>query len=462
MPDTLRTVPNCQNSILEWFRAPNSLLHISNNLVFEQFRHAYNLQHCWVKQLPLNTIQVRPNMKKVQNDPRILAPTSDSLEVCSTSRRPSIANVFQHLVLLLLIGGVPQEVFLKWAEERLEDLTSCFKKIQKACKALEPFIFERQECQIVFKMLLAEIRLEEPFVTKVLADLRNSQLSELSKCRFPVEGTYYLKGCADPTGILSPSQVFILREHPVIAEEVLVYKPPGLYPGDIRKFQAVPPPQALRDIVGVAKFGIFFSVHGERSATDQMANADLDGDEFWICENQEIIRHFQTCPPWMVPKESKTAAKLKIAPSKPDDFELEHIKLCMDAFFEPSFVKGQAANTWLALMDKYVSFCNVGCSDKSLMQKCLRLVDIYYEALDAEKTGKKVKSLTFDVIRIERPHFMEQAATSQLRLVQSSTVMGHVFDMVKRPCNACYVIPEVSMELDQQFLIPGHEQYCKK
>ncbi|KAI5080877.1 hypothetical protein GOP47_0004060 [Adiantum capillus-veneris] len=414
------------------------------------------------KQLPPNTIQVRRSMKKVENDPRVLTPTYDSLEVCATSRRPSIANVFQHLVLLLLIGGVPQEVFLKLAEERLEDMSSCFKKIQKACKALEPFIFEKQECQIVFKMLLSEIRIEEPFVTKVLVELRNSQLTDLSNCRFPVEGTYYLKGCADPTGILGPSQVVILREHPVIAEEVLVYKPPGLHPGDIRKFQAIQPPQALRDVVGSARFGIFFSVHGERSATDQMANADLDGDEFWICENQEIIRHFQVSPPWMVPKESKTAAKPKIAPSKPEDFELEHIKFCMDAFFEPSFIKGQAANNWLALMDKYVSSHNVGHSDEKLMQKCLRLVDIYYEALDAEKTGKKVQSLSLDLRRGERPHFMESIATSRLKIFESSTVLGQVFDMVKRPCNASYIPPEVSMELDEQFLIPGHEQYFKK
>lgn len=76
----------------------------------------------------------------------------------------------------------------------------------------------------------------------------------------------------------------------VVADSVLVYKPPGLHPGDIHKFRAVPAPPGFMDFVGSARFGIFFSVQGKRSVVDEMASADLDGDEFWICLNVEVRR----------------------------------------------------------------------------------------------------------------------------------------------------------------------------
>lgn len=51
-----------------------------------------------------------------------------------------------------------------------------------------------------------------------------------------------------------------------------------------------------------------------------------------------------------------------------------------------------AADNWMALMDRFLTLGD-GCSideKNTVKAKILRLIDIYYEALDAPKKGLKV------------------------------------------------------------------------
>jgi RNA-dependent RNA polymerase len=75
------------------------------------------------------------------------------------------------------------------------------------------------------------------------------------------------------------------REHgPVYCPKVLVYKSPGLHVGDVKVFEAVWLKE-LAEIIGNGKHAIFFSVQGPRSVVDEIANSDLDGDQYWCCTN---------------------------------------------------------------------------------------------------------------------------------------------------------------------------------
>lgn len=56
------------------------------------------------------------------------------LDLCS--RRPGTAKLFQHLILLLKKGGVPEEVFINFAETALEDIKTCFKSREAAMRGL--------------------------------------------------------------------------------------------------------------------------------------------------------------------------------------------------------------------------------------------------------------------------------------------------------------------------------------
>lgn len=51
-----------------------------------------------------------------------------------------------------------------------------------------------------------------------------------------------------------------------------------------------------------------------------------------------------------------------------------------------------AADSWLALMDRFLTLGDDCAKEKDcLKERLLRLIDIYYDALDAPKTGAKVR-----------------------------------------------------------------------
>lgn len=57
---------------------------------------------------------------------------------------------------------------------------------------------------------------------------------------------------------------------------------------------------------------------------------------------------------------------------------------------------GIAADSWLSLMDRLLTLGDDRVTEKdSLKRKMLTLVDLYYEALDAPKSGKKVNCVFF-------------------------------------------------------------------
>ena len=60
-----------------------------------------------------------------------------------------------------------------------------------------------------------------------------------------------------------------------------------------------------------------------------------------------------------------------------------------------SYAKSVAADSWLALMDRLLSLGEDCIEEKDHVKaKILRLIDIYYEALDApKKGGRKVSSV---------------------------------------------------------------------
>lgn len=64
-----------------------------------------------------------------------------------------------------------------------------------------------------------------------------------------------------------------------------------------------------------------------------------------------------------------------------------------DCHYGCSIIKGWAANTWLVLMDHTMS-ANVEIqAQRYAKEHLLTLVNLFYESLDAEKSGKEVSML---------------------------------------------------------------------
>jgi len=42
--------------------------------------------------------------------------------------------------------------------------------------------------------------------------------------------------------------------------------------------------------IGPSKYTIFFSTNGDRPIVDEIANIDLDGELYWVCDNAEVLK----------------------------------------------------------------------------------------------------------------------------------------------------------------------------
>ncbi|KAF6135828.1 hypothetical protein GIB67_028147 [Kingdonia uniflora] len=97
----------------------------------------------------------------------------------------------------------------------------------------------------------------------------------LMEGKMHVSEYYYLMGTADPTGLLNSDEVCIIMDKGKIVGEVLVYRNHGLHFGDRHVLQATYVKE-LENIVGNAKYTIFFPTKGPRSLVAEISNGDFE------------------------------------------------------------------------------------------------------------------------------------------------------------------------------------------
>ncbi|KAK1266087.1 putative RNA-dependent RNA polymerase 4 [Acorus gramineus] len=292
------------------------------------------------KRLPPHTILIRPSMIKVDTDRNESTEQSvNSLEIVARSNQPKKASVSKFLIALLHYGGVPKEYFIELLMTYIEDAQHASLNKQAALAVAQRH--GDMDNFLVSRMILCGIPLDEPYLQLRLSEHMNSEKKGLKNFKLPINDSYYLMGTVDPTGTLSCNQVCVILDSGQVSGEVLVYKHPGLHFGDVHVLTAIYV-KDMEDIIGNAKYAIFFPTKGQRSLADEIANSDFDGDIYAISE---------------------------------------------------------AADSWLAYMDRLLTLSDECVEEKEcLREKMLQLVDIYYDAVDAPKSGLKVKLLFHDVM----------------------------------------------------------------
>ncbi|KAF6165726.1 hypothetical protein GIB67_012623 [Kingdonia uniflora] len=181
-----------------------------------------------------------------------------------------------------------------------------------------------------------------------------------------VSECYYLMGTADPTGLLNSDEVCIIMDKGKIVGEVLVYRIIGLHFGDIHVLQATYVKE-LENIVCNAKYAIFFPTKGPRSLAAEIENVDFESN-----------------------------------------------------------IIGTASDRCLAFMDRLLILGD-NCEEEKncIKEKMLPLTDIYYDALDAPKSEKKV-IIPKDLMAEKFPHFMKKWNS-----YNSKSVLGQIHDKVE-------------------------------
>ncbi|KAH6941071.1 hypothetical protein HPB50_013214 [Hyalomma asiaticum] len=377
-----------------------------------QIRYAgYKGVLCMNPELQGDQLLLRESMRKFH------CSTSDSLEIVQVSA-PRTVYLNRPLITILEQLGVPACAFLRLQHRMVLRMCDAFVNDDDALQLLSTHVHARYLPLVKFHRL-GLVLTREPFIRSLLLAVYNSLIANLkskSQIAVPEDSGRNMLGVLDETGTLEYGQVFVQftslksgdntsRVKPVtrvVTGTVLVTKCPCLHPGDVRKFKAVDVP-ALHHI----RDCIVFPAKGHRPHPNEMAGSDLDGDEYVVIAEKDLLFPGNNVEPMVF---SDNALKA----DTPQDLDEEMIS------FTCNYIKndniGLMSNAHLAWADQL--------PDGIFSQRCLSLAKKIATSLDFAKTGIPARMEKLE--RVYRyPEFMEKTGTKDT--YRSSRVLGQLY-----------------------------------
>ncbi|KAK4568483.1 hypothetical protein RGQ29_004046 [Quercus rubra] len=360
-------------------------------------------------------LSLRKSMEKFESKNRMLNVTkwSDSM--------PCYLN--REIITLLSTLGVKDEAFEAMQKEQLCLLGKMLTNREAAIKVLQ-ILNGSDSRNILVKMLLQGYEPnQEPYLSMMLQAHYENLLSDLkSRCRIFVPKGRILIGCLDETGILKYGQVYVritmtkaeLQSEDqsffrkvdettcIVVGKVVVTKNPCLHPGDIRVLEAIY--EVELEEKGLVDC-LIFPQKGQRPHPNECSGGDLDGDQFFISWDKNLI----PC---------QTEAPMDYTGRRPrkmdHDVTLEEIqKFFVDYMINDTL--GAISTAHLVHADRE--------SDKARSQKCLELANLHSMAVDFAKTGAPA-----EMPRVlkpkEFPDFMERLDKP---MYTSNSVLGKLY-----------------------------------
>ncbi|XP_022793056.1 probable RNA-dependent RNA polymerase 1 [Stylophora pistillata] len=256
-------------------------------------------------------VQFRNSMKKFSIPDERLRTSCTTFGVVKCSRPYTIGYLNKQITMLLADSGVKhsylrqlQNNFHYMLRELCSDRQSaesylCIKGERKLLGWLHDFGLGSPRLQRQLKALRAK---EVRKMQKEKADEDESSLTQTLKCklRVLVPKSRVVFGACDPFQTLEYGQcVFqptLFDEEQMEefqgAEEVIVVRNPCYHPGDIRTLKLIknkPEYAYLSDC-------IVFPTKGSRPHADESAGGDLDGDEFFVSWDKNLIPSWRSAP----------------------------------------------------------------------------------------------------------------------------------------------------------------------
>ncbi|XVE84716.1 hypothetical protein DITRI_Ditri17bG0035700 [Diplodiscus trichospermus] len=323
-------------------------------------------------------MSLRCSMHKFESNIRMLNVTKWSESM------PCFLN--REIVSLLSTLGIKDEVFEKMQQEQLCLLAKMLTNREAALDAIQSLGGVDSRNILVEMLQLYEPNVE-PYLSMMLLAHYESLLSDLKgRCRIFVPKGRILVGCLDETGILNYGQVYVCikmkkaeqesadqsffhkvdEEKAVVIGKVVVTKNPCLHPGDIRVLEAVY--EAQLEEKGLVDC-LVFPQKGERPHPNECSGGDLDGDQFFISWDRDLIP-CQTDAPM-----DYTGRRPRIMDH---DVTLEEI--------QKFFVDYMISDTLGAISTAHLVHADRE-PDKARSENCLALATLHSMAVDFAKTG---------------------------------------------------------------------------
>ena len=252
-----------------------------------------------------------------------------------------------------------------------------------------------------------------------------------------------MMGTADESGSLCYGEVFVQysvdidrpqAETKILEGPVVIAKNPCFHPGDMRKFTAVNKPH-LKHMIDC----VVFPTQGSRPHPDEMSGSDLDGDMYFVCWHSQMLPPGENKQPMNYEPKPKQVLHRAVTENDMIDFIGSYIN---------GDKLGVIANSHLAHAD--------GQESGIFSQQCLDLAQMHSDAVDFPKTGCPVK-IPPALRPRQYPHYMLKRDKPGYR---SEHVLGKLYDQCHSiMLNRGQDDDDLETGIDDQFLIPGHEDY---
>ncbi|KAJ7731722.1 RNA dependent RNA polymerase-domain-containing protein [Mycena olivaceomarginata] len=311
----------------------------------------------------------RRSMKKYEGGPQVL-------EVQDVSRLPKSGRLNKQFIVLLLTRGIPPSVFDELLQMQLDEIDKITTDREKALACVGGEIDAEGDSffQDLKEMLLAGHNITEPYLATLLCRFQNTTRKKLrDKLQIPVKDSSYMFGVVDHCGVLKEGEVYINIR--------------------IRVLEAVNKPE-LKHFTNC----IVFSASGTHSETDRMGGGDLDGDQYYVIFNPQLIPE-SAPPPALRPKKIARrtitiAGHTHTIPS-PVKRNMDKRTDAINTFIEHrcNFVVGEMSNTWMDLVGATPELANNA--------ECKALVPLIEDALDAVKSGGGLRRIKDDFRRVK-------------------------------------------------------------
>ncbi|KAJ1566164.1 hypothetical protein HK096_004058 [Nowakowskiella sp. JEL0078] len=248
----------------------------------------------------------RKSMKKFSALPN----SDNSFGIVQCSKPYTFGALNAEHVTLLTELGISKETLIKKQAEYFAFHESA---ITDAEVAFQLFAFRNQ-----FDLIE---KLTDLGISSVQSDLRAAQKDEISKSldkrserkvRFILPQSRLLFGIAEPSSELLADEVFVRITvngipHTLSSGYVIVTRNPCLHPGDFRKLKVVDVKE-YHHLVDCIVFST--SSQLQRSAASEMAGGDLDGDQFMVIYDKDLITTIIFEPYKYPPAKLKTDSKI--------------------------------------------------------------------------------------------------------------------------------------------------------
>ena len=383
-------------------------------------------------------IYCRPSQQKFYVSPQEI---KNYFELCDYSRYIQ-AYLNRQIIILLSALGIEDRKF----EKKLTD----YKRKLNDQNFVLSLIHYSEWNQMLRKMNSCGInRLNDRLSRSIIESNLDILYNDVKKkARIYVEEAAYVIGIMDEYGVLEYGEAFlqIRRDdfHIILDKKCTVAKCPCLHPGDIRvlrfrKYNKEDPKTKKYKVFNNYENVIIFPSKGERPHPDECSGSDLDGDNYFVFYDNDLIPQ-KTIPPMSY----KFGDNKNNNPDKP--FSTNDV---IDYFAEytNSNSLGLIGDAHLAISDKKGANC----------QEALNLAIKFSKAVDAPKTGEKIK-LDENESPKEFPHYMGK---SKKKSYISKNILGKLYDKSCEYISKRIKRKEIDIAFyDSDLKIKGWENYA--